>query len=176
MASLRFYAVVAAIVCADQVSKWAVMGALTYGESRPIVPGWLSLTPTQNTGGAFSLLQARNGVFIVVALVAAAALGLAYHRFQRRDLWASAGIALALGGALGNLVDRMRLGYVQDFFNIHSAAGRNLWPVFNIADSAISVGILLLAWRIACGGPAAGADRRADPAPDAPEAPGRLRT
>jgi signal peptidase II len=136
----RFYLIVLLIVVCDQVSKWAVTAQIPFGGSRPILGHWLLLTPTRNTGGAFSLFQARNSVFMLVAVVAIAALLYAYHRFQRRELLVSAALSLALGGAVGNLIDRLRFGYVVDFFDVR------VWPIFNVADSAITIGILLLAW------------------------------
>src|SRR5207249_4139993 len=91
--------------------------------------------------------KAQNGVFIMIAVLAVGALLFAYNRSARRDLLVNAAIALALGGAIGNLIDRVRLHHVVDFFDINykfPLIGR--WPVFNVADSAITVGILLLAW------------------------------
>lgn len=134
-----FYLLAGAIIAADQHTKRAVMDRIPYGASERSFAGLVWLTPTHNTGGAFSLFQQRNGAFVVVACLAIAAIVAAYHRFQRRDAWASAALSLALGGAIGNLIDRVRYGYVQDFVDVR------VWPVFNLADSAISVGIVVLA-------------------------------
>ncbi len=111
-------------------------------DTRPIFGQAFRLTLTHNTGGAWGYLPRGNGVFTVFAAVAIVALMLAYQRVGRQDLQVGAAFALAMGGAAGNLLDRIRLGYVIDFFDariIH-------WPVFNIADSAITVSILLLVW------------------------------
>ena len=140
MRPFLFYAVAAVIVLCDQVSKWAIVQTYPYGASEKTPIPFLYLTHTRNTGGAFSLLQARNHWFIIIAAVAMIALAFAYHRSARKDLWVSAALALALGGAIGNLIDRVRYGYVVDFFDV------KVWPVFNVADSAITVGILILAW------------------------------
>jgi len=140
---VRFYLLAAFILVCDQVSKWAITRTIPVYESLPL-SRFFSLTHTRNTGGAFSLLQAQNGVFVVVAAVAMVALVYSYHRFQRRDLLVSTALSLALGGALGNLIDRLRFGYVIDFFDLHY--GQWAWPVFNVADSAITVAILMLAW------------------------------
>ncbi len=139
MKPIRFYLIVFVILLCDQVSKWSIMRSLPLGVRRAVLGRFLFLTYTQNTGGAFSLFQAGNGIFIVVALIAIVALIYAYHNFQRRDLLVSTALALALGGAVGNLIDRIRFGYVVDFFDIR------VWPIFNVADSAISVGIVMLA-------------------------------
>jgi signal peptidase II len=137
--SILFYALSAIIVATDQLTKAVVMARIPPGASERVIGRFLSLTPTTNTGGAFSLFQARNGAFVAIAFVAIAAIVIAYQRYQRRDLWASAALSLALGGAIGNLIDRLRFHYVQDFFDIH------VWPIFNIADSAITCGIVILA-------------------------------
>ncbi len=140
MRPFLFYAIAGIIVLCDQVSKWAIVRTYPYGASERTPIPFLYLTHTRNTGGAFSLLQARNHWFIVIAAVAMIALAYAYHRSARRDLWVSAALGLALGGAIGNLIDRVRYGYVVDFFDV------KVWPVFNVADSAITFGILILAW------------------------------
>lgn len=135
-----FYLIVGIIFAADQLSKlWIQHVMLPDAGSQPILGSAFQLTLTHNTGGAWGLLPSGNVVFIVFALLAVVALLFAYHRMQR-EILVGAAFALALGGALGNLLDRLRWGYVVDFFDariIH-------WPIFNIADSAITFGILLL--------------------------------
>jgi signal peptidase II len=142
---LLFYLVSIVIVIADQVSKWVVLQNLPLGLSRPALGNFLMLTHTRNTGGAFSLFPAGNSTFVVVAIIAIGALVFAYHRFQKTNLFVSAALGLALGGAIGNLIDRIKYGYVIDFFDLHAGTNHTVWPIFNIADSAITVGILLLA-------------------------------
>jgi signal peptidase II len=141
-----FYLVALVIVIGDQVSKMAILKTVPLNGSVPVIPRVLLLTHTRNTGGAFSLFQAGNSVFIIVAAVAILALIYAYHRFQRGHLMVSGALALALGGAIGNLFDRVRFGHVIDFFDLHAGTGHTVWPIFNVADSAITVGIILLAW------------------------------
>lgn len=153
MRPVAFAATASVITIADLVTKAVVLGALGFGETRFVLGRWLALSPTVNTGGAFSLLQTRNWVFIVVASVAIVALSYAYSRLDRRDAWTSAALALALGGAVGNLYDRLRFGYVRDFLDLRSNGGaNNVWPIFNIADSAISCGIVILMIRFMLGG------------------------
>jgi signal peptidase II len=135
-----FYAIVAIVFIADQMSKqWVQRMLIVNGPSRPIFSDAFLLTLTRNTGGAWGLLPQGNPVFVAFAVLAVCALLFAYHRMQR-DLLVGGAFALALGGALGNLLDRLRFGYVVDFFDariIH-------WPIFNVADSAITLGIVLL--------------------------------
>jgi signal peptidase II len=142
---LLFYATALVIVLCDQLSKWVVVSRLSLTGSRPVIGDFLHITYTENTGGAFSILQARNSVFVIIAIIAIGSLAFAYYRSTRRDLLVNAALALAMGGAVGNLIDRVRLQHVVDFFDLQFH-GRNIWPIFNVADSAITVGIVLLAW------------------------------
>ena len=135
-----FYLIVLIVFAADQWSKAQIKHTLGYEESREVFGKAFLLTLTHNTGGAWGLLPHGNPLFIGFAILAAAALLFAYHRVARPDSLISGAFALALGGAFGNLLDRLRFGYVVDFFEarfIH-------WPIFNIADSAISLSIVLL--------------------------------
>lgn len=135
-----FYGIVLLVFAADQASKFLVQRTMAFGENRPIVGDSFLLSLTQNTGGAWGLGPSKNWMFAAFAVVAIVALVYAYHRIARSELLVASAFALALGGATGNLLDRIRYGYVVDFFYakiIH-------WPIFNIADSAISVGIGLL--------------------------------
>lgn len=137
-----FVVTVLLVFVADQISKAWMVRTMYLGESRPIIGQAFRLTLTHNTGGAWGYLPRGNGVFTAFAAVAVVALILAYQRVGRHDLQVGAAFALAMGGAIGNLADRVRLGFVIDFFDariIH-------WPVFNMADSAISISILLLVW------------------------------
>ncbi len=138
MRAIYFYIIALVIVVCDQVSKHAIMASIPLGDSVPVITGWLYLTHIHNTGGAFSLFHAQNRVFIVIALAAVCALIYAYHVYQRDNTLVSAALALALGGAIGNLSDRIQHHYVVDFFDIR------VWPIFNIADTAITIGIILL--------------------------------
>lgn len=135
-----FYFIVILVFAADQISKHWVQRVLAWEQSRPIIGDAFLLTLTQNTGGAWGILPHGNSLFIAFALFAVFALFLAYYRMPHVTLHVGGAFALALGGALGNLVDRLRYGYVVDFFHAKIIN----WPIFNIADSAISLGILLL--------------------------------
>jgi signal peptidase II len=143
---VRFYLMALIIVVLDQVTKGVVQSRLPLNNvPLPAVGRFLYLTHARNTGGAFSLFQAGNAMFIVVAFAAIIALVYAYHKMKRTDLAVTAALSLALGGAIGNLIDRVRFGYVVDFFDIQAGTGHSIWPIFNVADSAITVGIVLLA-------------------------------
>jgi signal peptidase II len=133
----------AAVIAADQVTKAAVLATIREGDAW-VVTGFMSLVLTFNTGAAFSFLAAASGwqrwLFAGIA-VAAAILIVALLRRGGSALYC-AGLALILGGALGNLYDRLTLGKVVDFLLFHYAGWA--YPAFNVADSAITVGAALL--------------------------------
>jgi signal peptidase II len=137
-----FYVIALLVFAADQWSKAWILRSLAWEQSKPVIGDFFSLTLTQNTGGAWGFLPSGNLLFIIFASIAVIALLVAYHRLAQVPLLVGAALALALGGALGNLLDRLRYRYVVDFFDFH--AGRFHWPIFNIADSAITLGIALL--------------------------------
>ena len=146
------------LALADQASKSAISAGLSMGEVRGITP-FFNLVLAHNRGAAFSFLSDAGGwqrtLFIGIAVVATAVIVAMLVRHSSERLF-SAGLALILGGALGNLWDRIALGYVVDFLDFH-AFGWHFWA-FNLADSAITVGAGLL---ILDGVRAAGAPRKA---------------
>jgi signal peptidase II len=134
------------LVAADQATKALVLRSMTLHESIPIVPS-VSLTYTRNPGAAFSLLADadptfRRWFFLVVSAVALTLVTMFLRRVERGDWWTLAALSLILGGALGNLIDRLRHGEVIDFVDLY--IGRYHWPVFNVADSGITIGMLIL--------------------------------
>lgn len=137
---LYFYVIVLLVFVSDQISKAIIQRTMMFGDYRQILGPSFMLTLTKNTGGAWGLLPSGNKIFVVFAAVAIVALLYAYHRIARGDLLVASAFALALGGAIGNLMDRLRYGYVIDFFDVRIIH----WPIFNVADSAISLGIVLL--------------------------------
>lgn len=132
-------------ILADQASKAYVVAHLDLHES------WMPLdfiepvfrfTHVHNTGAAFGIFPQGGSIFLVIALVVSAVILYYYHQLPA-DAWlARLALGLQLGGALGNVIDRVRLGYVVDFFNVE------YWPVFNVADSCIVIGVLLLGLEI----------------------------
>ena len=146
---LLFLLGAAAVLIADQSTKHVVMALLP--ASHPIrVTGWLHLTYLENRGAAFGVLQNQTLFFIAVGIVVVAGLITSYRYLPAVPPLLNLGLGLQLGGALGNLVDRVRQGYVVDFVDL------SWWPVFNVADAAILVGVAILAyyWIWAPGGAA----------------------
>ncbi len=134
------------VLVLDQLSKLWIMRRFVPGDEQTIT-NWFSLVYARNTGAAFSLLanQAgwQRGFFMAIALIASIVILWLLQRGQS-SLLARLGLGCILGGALGNLLDRVTLGYVVDFIWLHY--GHFSWPAFNIADSAIDLGAGLLIW------------------------------
>jgi signal peptidase II len=140
----RWFALAAAVVVADFVTKWAVLAAFAPGERRAVTD-FFNLVLAFNKGAAFSLLADAPGwqapLLVAFAVIAGVVVSVLLLRPGGRRMY-YAGLGLILGGALGNLVDRLRFGHVVDFLDFHAFGWH--WPAFNVADSAICVGAALL--------------------------------
>lgn len=148
-----------AVVGLDQVTKHLVMTRMTLYSSVPVVPGVFHLTLITNTGALFGMFRdfaqpARSLLFTMVPLLAIALIVVFQYRTSMNDVIAQTGLALILGGAVGNLVDRVRFGYVIDFLDVF--VGEHHWPAFNVADSSICIGVSLLFIDLMRRGPRAG--------------------
>ncbi|MDF1578119.1 MAG: signal peptidase II [Desulfobulbales bacterium] len=138
--------IAATVVLLDQLTKWWVLATFELYQSVPVIPGFFDLTFVVNTGAAFGMLAGeqnpwRQLFFVVVTLVALVVLGLAFRQYRREGGVYITAIGMIGGGALGNLVDRLRFGHVVDFLDFQIKGYH--WPAFNVADSAISVGVAL---------------------------------
>ena len=136
-----FIALAVAVVAADQVAKAVVTSALQPGQSVSIVGDLLRIVFGQNTGALFGLFKDNAAMFGVVSIIVIGLI-VAYHARSGGSLYLSIALGLLLGGAIGNMVDRLRLGYVVDF--VDAGIGTTRFYTFNVADSAISLAILLL--------------------------------
>ena len=141
-----YFLVAGGVLLLDQLSKWTVLEALAPGELRRVLPGLFNLTHVRNRGAAFGLFGESESAAILVFLIGfslvalALVLGLLWRGVASGTTgW---GLALIFGGALGNLLDRLRSGSVVDFLDFY--VGGHHWPAFNLADSAIVVGAGLL--------------------------------
>ena len=145
LSGLRRYAAggafAAALIAADQVTKYFVAKHLWPGRIVEVIPHFFNLALSHNTGGAFSLLPDKPLVFTILSIVAAALLCYLFSRLPGKPA-ASFAAAAIFAGAVGNLADRFRLGYVVDFIDLH--VGPWHWYVFNVADAAITVGAISL--------------------------------
>jgi len=141
----RWFGLAAAVIVADQLTKWLILGYFANRAPHEELTGFLNLVLVFNKGAAFSLFAQAPGwqtpLLVTFALVAAAIVSVLIVRHPQRQLMCF-GLALILGGALGNLIDRLRFGSVVAFIDFHALGWH--WPAFNVADSGISVGALLL--------------------------------
>jgi len=144
---LPYLALMTVVVLLDQVTKAIVVRSLSLHEYVPLVDGLLSFSHVRNRGAAFGLLSDwdvpyQSVLLSVLSLAALLAIGFYFLRLPSAARLPRAALALVLGGAFGNLIDRARLGYVVDF--VHAYWRHHQWPDFNVADSAITVGVTLL--------------------------------
>jgi len=135
--SLPLYAI-------DQFTKHLVVRSISPDEARIVVPDFFSLVNVPNTGAAFGSFRGNNTFFIVVSVIALVVVTVLLMRRRQPDAWRDLSLALLLAGILGNLTDRLLYGHVIDFllFNLHIRYA-DPWPAFNVADSCISIAVLL---------------------------------
>jgi len=139
------------VVALDQITKIVVLKTMALHQSIVVIPGFFSLTHIHNPGGAFGFMADQNQtvrvlLFIVAAL---AALGLIFYFYRKTPPSLpvlSVGLALIFGGAVGNLIDRIRFGLVIDFLDFY--IGEMHWPAFNVADSAVFIGMSIFIFHI----------------------------
>jgi signal peptidase II len=145
LGKLRYLFVSLAVIVLDQWTKWMVEVHLPHHAAQPLIPGFLNLTHVRNTGVAFGLFasQGMAGVLTLLGLAALTAVSVYFWFAPVRDRLLLIALALVVGGAIGNLIDRVSSGAVTDFVDVY--IGLHHWPSFNVADSAISIGIVLMA-------------------------------
>jgi signal peptidase II len=153
-ASLRWPLIALCILAADQLSKWAVNHFTSEGYFRELIPRVLNFVHVRNRGVAFSLFSDFDSPLLRPALIAFTLVAVAFLIWvlaTRRagHVRVEAGLALILGGAVGNLIDRILRGSVVDFVDLHW--GEYHWPAFNVADSAITIGAILVIWDLLFG-------------------------
>ena|SRR3989338_3311065 len=135
------FVIVFAILSLDQLSKFIITRCLSQNQSIPLIQGIFHLTLIHNRGAAFGILRNQVPLFISTSILAIILIYFNLKKNKHRKAYSIA-LSLILGGALGNLIDRLFFGYVIDFLDFR------IWPVFNIADSAITIAAVLLGWEI----------------------------
>ncbi len=143
---LRYLWLSVIVILLDQGVKLWLSQLWRVGQGIVVIPGTLNFRLVHNTGAAFSFLAGAGGwqrwLLIAIAILVVVVLVAILRRLKPGAHWTAIALALILGGALGNLIDRIRLGYVVDFIGVHW--GNLYWPYFNLADSAISIGAVML--------------------------------
>jgi signal peptidase II len=139
---MLFYSIAFLAAALDQLIKFLVQGGMTVNQSIPLLGHALKLTYVRNTGAAFSLFVGFSSYLAVIGLVVSAVVVYLHYRVPAKNLLFQAGLALILGGSLGNLIDRIFRSFVIDYIDL------SFWPVFNLADILINAGVLLLAYKL----------------------------
>lgn len=139
------------VVVIDQLSKVIIFEMLPLYGTVSVIPGFFNITHIHNPGGAFGFLAGHSAVwrYFVFLFISSLAIGLIiyyYHKTPKTHILLSCGFALILGGAVGNMIDRVRMGIVIDFLDFY--IGNLHWPAFNVADSAISIGITIFIYHL----------------------------
>jgi len=145
--ALLFFGMTFGVILFDQWTKNLARVYLLGRDGRgprslPLIGEQIRLTYVENRGAAFGLLQDQTAFFVLVGFVVIAVIVASYRQIKEPNWLLNLALGLQMGGAIGNLVDRIRSGYVVDFVDL------SVWPVFNVADSAICVGVAVLAWTL----------------------------
>ncbi|MFO8049911.1 MAG: signal peptidase II [Desulfosudaceae bacterium] len=145
--TVRLYVIIILTVGLDQLTKYIVVKQMSIYQSITVIPGFFNLTRIHNPGGAFGFMAGQSQgiralLFIAISLVAAGFVLYLYWQTPRRYPWFLTALALIFSGAAGNLIDRVRSGEVVDFLDFYLY--QTHWPAFNVADSAISIGMTVI--------------------------------
>ncbi len=143
--SLRGLILAMAVMTADQISKYLILGLFQTTPPPVEIASFFNLVMVWNRGMSFGLFSEHDALMAMIGITLSITLGVTIWLWRTREAWLSWPLGLVIGGAAGNIIDRFRFGAVADFFDVH-AYGYH-WPAFNIADSAIVTGVALIAWR-----------------------------
>lgn len=138
MQLLAVYLIISALIVGlDQWTKYLTVANIQLGETKEFISGFLSFTYIRNTGGAWSILEGKMMFFYIMTVVVVAVLLYLLVKNIKSSKWFTVGLSLILAGALGNFIDRLRLGYVVDMFQTEFMN----FPIFNVADMALVIGV-----------------------------------
>lgn len=139
---MLFWITAILVLMIDQGTKFIVKNSMTIYDSIPLIPNIFHLTYIENPGAAFGLLANQRVFFIVITSVILIAVICFYYQLKGEHILLRIALGMVVGGAIGNLIDRLRMGMVIDFFDFR------IWPVFNIADSAIVLGMIYISYQL----------------------------
>lgn len=135
-----YFLISALLVGLDQWSKYLTVQNISLGETKEFIPGFLSLTHLRNTGAAWSLLEGKMIFFYVITVIVSVVIIYLLINNYKKSIWYSVGLSFVLAGAIGNFIDRVRLGYVVDMLQTDFMN----FPIFNVADSTLVVGVICI--------------------------------
>ncbi|HFZ4993192.1 TPA: signal peptidase II [Enterococcus faecalis] len=135
-----YFLISALLVGLDQWSKYLTVQNISLGETKEFIPGFLSLTHLRNTGAAWSLLEGKMIFFYVITVIVSVVIIYLLIKNYKKSIWYSVGLSFVLVGAIGNFIDRVRLGYVVDMLQTDFMN----FPIFNVADSTLVVGVICI--------------------------------
>ncbi|HED9418129.1 TPA: signal peptidase II [Enterococcus faecalis] len=135
-----YFLISALLVGFDQWSKYLTVQNISLGETKEFIPGFLSLTHLRNTGAAWSLLEGKMIFFYVITVIVSVVIIYLLIKNYKKSIWYSVGLSFVLAGAIGNFIDRVRLGYVVDMLQTDFMN----FPIFNVADSTLVVGVICI--------------------------------
>ena len=135
-----YFLISALLVGLDQWSKYLTVQNISLGETKESIPGFLSLTHLRNTGAAWSLLEGKMIFFYVITVIVSVVIIYLLIKNYKKSIWYSVGLSFVLAGAIGNFIDRVRLGYVVDMLQTDFMN----FPIFNVADSTLVVGVICI--------------------------------
>ena len=137
---VAYFLISALLVGLDQWSKYLTVQNISLGETKEFIPGFLSLTHLRNTGAAWSLLEGKMIFFYVITVIVSVVTIYLLIKNYKKSIWYSVGLSFVLAGAIGNFIDRVRLGYVVDMLQTDFMN----FPIFNVADSTLVVGVICI--------------------------------
>ena len=135
-----YFLISALLVGLDQWSKYLTVQNISLGETKEFIPGFLSLTHLRNTGAAWSLLEGKMIFFYVITVIVSVVIIYLLIKNYKKSIWYSVGLSFVLAGAIGNFIDRVRLGFVVDMLQTDFMN----FPIFNVADSTLVVGVICI--------------------------------
>lgn len=149
--AIKLLCIVGIIVFLDQVSKMIILRYVRLFHEISVIEGFFSIVHVRNPGGAFGFMsdyssEVRSILFLAVSSLASLAIAFFYMKIPVAFSWLSTALLLILGGAIGNLIDRFRFGEVVDFLDFY--VGTHHWPAFNVADSSITIGMIILLYHL----------------------------
>nr|WP_062197787.1 signal peptidase II [Massilibacterium senegalense] len=139
---MRYYFLALLMILLDQGTKWLIVSKMQYGESIKMIQDFIYITSHRNRGAAFGILQGKMWLFFIITAVVVVAVIFYLQKYGRKEPLLGTSLALILGGAIGNFIDRLFRGEVVDFIDVKIFSYD--YPIFNIADSALVIGVILM--------------------------------